>query len=96
VVWRRKYGMSVPTTDWLLGAKGQSGPAPLAPLVSALLGPEALRRRGLFQPAYVEQLRAGNDQPFETRRRRIGEKLWALVMLEAWLRRFIDARGQAP
>jgi asparagine synthase (glutamine-hydrolysing) len=96
VVWRRKYGMSVPITDWLLGPKGQVAPAELAPLLDELLGPDSLRRRGLFQPDYVAHLRAGEDQPIETRRRRLGEKLWALLMLEAWLRRFVDARGRAP
>ncbi len=38
----------------------------------------------------------GQDEPFETRRRRIGEKLWALIMLEQWLRIFIDRRGARP
>jgi asparagine synthase (glutamine-hydrolysing) len=86
IVWRRKYGMSVPVTDWTLG--------PLNALVAELLGPGALARRGLFDPRYVERLRHGQDDPGELRRRRIGEKLWTLVMLEAWLRVFVDRRGR--
>ena len=85
IVWRRKFGMSVPITDWVLG--------PLAPLMEELLGPAALRKRGMFREDYVARLRQGQDQADETRRRRIGEKLWALAMLEAWMRVFVDGGG---
>lgn len=88
IVWRRKFGMSVPITDWVLG--------PLAGLVEELLGASALARRGLFREEYVGQLRRGEPEPGETRRRRLGEKLWALAMLEAWLRVFVDGRGRRP
>jgi asparagine synthase (glutamine-hydrolysing) len=88
IVWRRKYGMGVPSTDWVLG--------PLAPLAERLLGKQSLDARGLFRDEYVATLRAGRDEPGETRRRRVGEKLWALMMLEAWLRVFIDGRGRKP
>ena len=80
--------MSVPITDWTLG--------PLAGLIDELLGPAALARRGLFQEEYVGRLRRGGPEPGETRRRRLGEKLWALAMLEAWLRIFVDGRGKPP
>jgi asparagine synthase (glutamine-hydrolysing) len=88
IVWRRKFGMSVPITDWVLG--------PLAGLVDDLLGPAALARRGLFRDEYVGRLRRGEQEPGEARRRRLGEKLWALAMLEAWLRVFVDGRGRRP
>ena len=88
IVWRRKFGMSVPITEWALG--------PLAPALDDLLNPAALARRGLFRPEYVAQLRAGQDVPNEIRRRRIGERLWTLAMLEAWMRVFIDGKGRAP
>src|SRR5262249_54726162 len=88
VVWRRKFGMSVPITDWVLGS--------LAGLIEELLGPQALARRGLFRNEYVARLRSGQNEPNETRRRRIGERLWALAMLEAWLRVFIDGKGKRP
>jgi len=88
VVWRRKFGMSVPMTDWVLG--------PLAPAVDELLGPASLARRGFFRHDYVERLRRGRNDPEESRRRRIGERLWALLALEAWLRVFIDGRGRRP
>ena len=88
VVWRKKLGMGVPITDWTLG--------PLAPAMRELLGTASLERRGLFQNAYVEPLLQGRNLPGETRRRRIGERLWALAMLEAWLRVFIDGGGKKP
>jgi asparagine synthase (glutamine-hydrolysing) len=88
LVWRRKFGMSVPVTDWLMG--------PLKPLVDELLGERAIRARGWFRPELVRKLREGEDVPSETRRRRIGEKLWTLLMLEAWMRRFVDQKGTAP
>jgi len=88
IVWRRKFGMSVPITDWALG--------PMAGVLEDLLGPASLKRRGLFRPEYVAELRAGHDQPNEIRRRRIGERLWTLAMLEAWFRVFIDGKGVSP
>lgn len=88
IVWRRKYGMSVPITDWTLG--------PLAGVMEDLLGRESLARRGLFRPEYVERLRRGGNEPNETRRRRVGERLWALAMLEAWMRVFVDGGGRRP
>jgi asparagine synthase (glutamine-hydrolysing) len=103
IVWRRKFGMSVPITDWCLGSRRGSGAgataaarAPLRPALDELLSERALRERGLFRPEYVARLLAGHDEPFETRRRRIGEKLWALLVLEQWLRIFVDQRGRRP
>jgi asparagine synthase (glutamine-hydrolysing) len=88
IVWRRKYGMSVPSTQWLLGS--------MRPLIDELLGDEALARRGLFQSDLVGRLRRGEHLAGDTRARRLGEKLWALAMLEAWLRIFVDKRGARP
>ena len=61
-----------------------------------LLGPESLNRRGFFRNEYVGRLRQGQNDSNETRRRRLGERLWTLAMLEAWLRVFIDGRGKRP
>jgi asparagine synthase (glutamine-hydrolysing) len=88
IVWRRKFGMSVPITDWVLG--------PLAATMSELLGPSSLARRGLFQSEFVAHLLHGGNAANEIRRRRIGERLWALAMAEAWMRVFIDGRGRRP
>jgi len=88
VVWRRKFGMSVPITDWVLG--------PLAGIMEELIGRRALERRGLFRDDFVARLRAGENTPDEVRRRRVGERLWALMMLEAWMRVFVDGKGAKP
>lgn len=93
VVWRRKFGMSVPLTDWLIGPRGSPARTPFADRLDALL--DAVRARGLFQVDYVARLRSGQDEPTVTRRRRVGEKLWALLMIEAWMQRFVDRRGAA-
>lgn len=89
IVWGRKYGMSVPITDWLLNSE-------LNDVVRDLLSPQSLKNRGLFQSAYVEKLLSGKNDAHETRRRRIGERLWCLASLEAWLRVYIDGRGKSP
>jgi asparagine synthase (glutamine-hydrolysing) len=88
IVWRRKYGMGVPVTEWVLG--------PLSSVVQDLIGPDALEKRNLFRPEFVEPLRQGENEPQEIRRRRIGERIWTLAMLEAWLRVFVDGRGRRP
>ncbi len=88
VVWRKKLGMGVPITDWVLG--------PLAPAMQNLLGRTPLEQRGLFRQDFVAKLLAGQNLPGETRRRRVGERLWALAMLEAWIRVFIDGGGKRP
>jgi asparagine synthase (glutamine-hydrolysing) len=85
IVWRQKSGMCVPTSHWVLG--------PLRELVADALGPRALAARGLFRDTYVTSIRVGQDQASELRPRRIGEKLWALLMLELWMRIFVDNRG---
>jgi asparagine synthase (glutamine-hydrolysing) len=87
IVWREKSGMCVPTSHWVLG--------PLREIVADVLGPDSICARGLFRADYVTSLRVGKDQAIELRPRRIGEKLWALLMLELWLRSFIDGRGRA-
>jgi asparagine synthase (glutamine-hydrolysing) len=88
IVWRKKSGMCVPITDWCLG--------PLHDLLRDLLGPSSLASRGFFNHSFVSQLLAGQDTANEVRRRRVGEKLWSLAMLEGWLRVFIDGRGRQP
>ena len=76
IVWREKRGMGVPATEWCLG--------PLRREVAHWLSPRRLKRDGLFEPDAVARLRRGEDQGGEFRRRRVGEKLWALLMLHVW------------
>lgn len=83
VAEREKRGMGVPLADWCLGELRRD--------VARVLSPWRLRRDGWFQPSAVTALRRGEDTPAEFRRRRAGEKLWALLMLHLW----IDARPGA-
>jgi asparagine synthase (glutamine-hydrolysing) len=77
---RPKRGMGVPATEWLRGWL-----SPLRWEAARRLSPRRLRREGWFRPEYVAALRRGDDDPGETRRRRAGEKLWALLMLHLWM-----------
>jgi asparagine synthase (glutamine-hydrolysing) len=77
---RPKRGMGVPATEWLRGWM-----SPLRWEAARRLSPRRLRREGWFRPEYVAALRRGDDDPGETRRRRAGEKLWALLMLHLWM-----------
>jgi asparagine synthase (glutamine-hydrolysing) len=85
IVWRKKFGMSVPMTDWLMG--------PLKAVVEEYVGDRTVRARGWFKPESVAKLRSGIDHVGETRKRRIGEKLWTLIMLEAWVRHVVEERN---
>lgn len=76
VVWREKRGMGVPVTDWCLG--------PLRREVARRLTPRTIQRDGRFRVEAVEALRRGEDRPGEFRRRRLGEKLWALLLFHVW------------
>jgi asparagine synthase (glutamine-hydrolysing) len=77
IVWREKRGMGVPLTDWLEG--------PLRGLVRGRLSPLRLKRDGWFDPGFVQRLSARREPRGDLRRRRTGEKLWALLMLHAWI-----------
>jgi asparagine synthase (glutamine-hydrolysing) len=77
IIWREKRGMGVPVTEWCL--------RPLRRDVARCLSPARLKRDGWFEPAAVAALCRGEDQPHEFRRRRIGEKVWTLLMLHLWL-----------
>ena len=88
IVWQRKLGMGVPVTTWAFDG--------LKPALDDLLSEDSVKARGLFDPATIARLRSGENEPGEIRRRRLGERLWTLAMLEAWMRVFIDGRGKAP
>jgi asparagine synthase (glutamine-hydrolysing) len=77
VIWREKRGMGVPTAEWCLGGLRRE--------VGRWLDSRTLRREGWLEPAFVEALRRGDEQPEEHRRRRVGERLWALLALRVWL-----------
>lgn len=79
VIHRPKTGFGAPLRRWLRDD--------LRGLVDELLGPGSLRARGLFEPAAVQALRdadaAGRVDAAYT--------LLALMGIEIWCRRFVDA-----
>jgi asparagine synthase (glutamine-hydrolysing) len=79
VIHRPKTGFGAPMRRWIKQE--------LRTLVGDLLCAESLRRRGLFEPAAVQQLMAAND---------IGRvdgayTLLSLLNIEIWCRAFIDS-----
>lgn len=78
---RKKRGFGTPIGAWL---KGQ-----LAGLLDAVLSPEALTRRGLFEPAAVAQLVAAH----RAHREDYTDALLALMNFEVWARIYLDGRG---
>jgi asparagine synthase (glutamine-hydrolysing) len=79
VIWRPKAGFGAPVRSWLVGD--------LKPMIDDLLSPEAVRRRGLFDPVEVKRIIASNEAGTEDNALR----LWALLTLEIWQQMFLDA-----
>jgi asparagine synthase (glutamine-hydrolysing) len=78
VVYRRKQGLAVPLDEWMRGSLGGAARG-------VLLSDDALGR-GIFEPAAVRRLlddhRAGRAEH--------GSRIWVLLMLELWIRMFVD------
>jgi asparagine synthase (glutamine-hydrolysing) len=80
IIDRPKQGFEAPIGEWLRG--------PLAGMVDSLLLDGRLRDRGIFDDGAVARLwRQQRDGTADHRHR-----LWNLVMLELWFRRFVDGR----
>lgn len=82
IVWREKRGMGVPTTDWALRF------GPLRLYMRHILSAWQLRSEGRFASPLIRMLLSGIDPTPEGafRKRRVGEKLWTLLMWELWRR----------
>ena len=78
VIYRPKSGFGAPLRKWMRDE--------LRPLVGDLLGPDSLRKRGLFDPEAVRRLvdanQAGTLDASYT--------LLSLLSIEIWCRRFVD------
>jgi asparagine synthase (glutamine-hydrolysing) len=83
IVDRPKHGFEAPTGEWLRG--------PLAPMVSDLLLDGRMRSRGVFEQVEIARLWREHSSGTHDHRHR----LWSLVMLELWFRRFVDGAGAA-
>jgi asparagine synthase (glutamine-hydrolysing) len=78
IIRRRKAGFGAPVRAWL--------EKDLTPLVGDLLSEEALRERGLAEPAAVKRLWEDNVAG----RADNSLRLYALLTLELWCRTFVD------
>lgn len=78
IVYRPKKGFPLPMTDWFR--------SDLRPFVHDLLAPDTVRRRGLFNPAYVAQLLHEHEQ----RSADHSLQIWGLISLELWQQQFLD------
>jgi asparagine synthase (glutamine-hydrolysing) len=82
VIWRPKAGFGAPVRSWLVGD--------LKPMVDDLLSEDAVRARGLLDPAEVRRVIAANDAGSEDNALRI----WAFLTLELWQQAFVDRAPQ--
>lgn len=67
--------------------------AVLDSMAAEMLSPERVRARGLFDPADVEALLGRSRTARQPRR---AERLWSLLLVEAWCQAYLDRRGAAP
>ncbi|NJD05856.1 MAG: asparagine synthase (glutamine-hydrolyzing) [Methylococcaceae bacterium] len=83
VIYRPKSGFGAPLRRWMR--------YDLRPLLGDLLGPDSLKRRGLFDPAAVQALIFANDAG------RIDAcyTLLSLLCIELWCRAYIDKTNSA-
>jgi asparagine synthase (glutamine-hydrolysing) len=84
IVHRPKAPFWSPLRSWLRG--------PLAEMVSDLLSYESLKKRGLYEPAYVAQLIARDRAGLEDN----SHVIWTLLTNEVWFRVFFDAALPLP
>ncbi len=72
VIKRPKKGFGMPVAKWVKGE--------LRPLVRDTFAPDRLRRRGLFNPDYVQRLLDEHERGVADHRKLI----WTLLMFELW------------
>ncbi len=80
---RPKRGFEAPIAEWLRG--------PLAEMTTELLLDGRLHERGIFAPGEIKRL----WDEHRSGRASHQHRLWQLVMLELWFRRFIDQPSPA-
>jgi len=81
ILTHRKQGFMIPLGDWLR--------RDLRPTLDELLAPDCVRARGLFEVDAVETLKREHLGGVWTH----ADRLWTLMMLEQWMREYLDQRG---
>ncbi len=81
ILGRRKQGFMIPLARWLRNE--------LRPLMDDLLASDQVKARGLFEPAVVQTLK----REHLGRQQSHADRLWTLMMVELWMRHYLDARG---
>jgi asparagine synthase (glutamine-hydrolysing) len=84
IIGRSKKGFPVPLSVWFR-QEARS-------FVRDILSVSAVRRRGLFNPRYVQALIDRNERG----EGECGDWLWALINVELWYRQFIDSSAPRP
>jgi asparagine synthase (glutamine-hydrolysing) len=82
VLAHRKQGFMIPLGEWLR--------RDLRPTLDDLLAPDCVRARGLFEADAVEVLKREHLSGARTH----ADRLWTLMMLELWMREYLDDRGR--
>ena len=82
VVRRRKQGFMIPLGRWLR--------TDLRHLLDDALAPERVRARGLWRPEVVARLVSEHLSGV----RMHGDRLWTLLVLELWMREYLDTRTE--
>jgi asparagine synthase (glutamine-hydrolysing) len=80
IIHRRKQGFPMPSSLWLRNEARS--------FLRDVLSPSALRRRGLFNPVFVEKLIQQHENGFADH----GSLLWGLMSVELWQRIFVDSQ----
>ena len=80
IIDRKKQGFPMPSSLWFRNEARS--------FVRDVLSPSALRRRGLFDPIFVEKLIEQHENGFADH----GALLWGLMSIELWQHVFMDSR----
>jgi asparagine synthase (glutamine-hydrolysing) len=83
IIDRKKQGFPMPSSLWFRNEARS--------FVRDVLSPSAMRRRGLFDPIFVEKLIEQHENGFADH----GALLWGLMSIELWQRVFMDSRVRA-
>jgi asparagine synthase (glutamine-hydrolysing) len=83
IIERKKQGFPIPISVWFRKEARA--------FLHDILSPTAIRKRGLFNPDYVEKLLDEHEAGFADH----GLLVWGLLNVELWHRRFIDSKPRA-